>query len=246
MWWSLTQLICLKLRFSNSFFLFQRWLYVPMLPFYFTEPTRTLKQMSTTQWWPRHLTHNSIHIHTMKPTVNCPPSLRWMGLIALRHPHLLPPAQNRREKGMMEDELKMRGKDLVLTTLTTVITIQMVGAITALLTLCPTTAMANPLHPGVTVDIVPLRDIYKAMWVHCMTPEIRRRTWCWGGALCPGQLQRGWHRGKAPWPSCSSGLTRGGAWPPRRTSTGRSVENSITLVLFLFRYSSKLLCAPSQ
>lgn len=198
-------------------------------PSNFTEQTQTPLLSSTTPWWLRHPTHkrNSIHTHkhTIKLTVTCPPTLTSTGSAALRHPHPPPPAPIRREKRMTEDEekVKMKGVDLVLTTAPTQITIQMVGATMALATPCPTTAMTN-LHPGVTVNIVPLRDTQRGVPGHCMTPGSSRRTWCWGGALCPGQLQKGWPRGRAPWPNCSSGSTSGEAWPPRRTSTGRSVE----------------------
>lgn len=105
--------------------------------------------------------HSSIHTHkhTMKVTVTCPPTLKQMGSTTWRHLNPPPPAPINREKRMTENEekvdkkVKMKGGDLVLTT---PLTIQMVGETTALATPCPT--IANPLYPGVTVDIVPLRD----------------------------------------------------------------------------------------
>lgn len=184
--------------------------------------------MSPTPWWPRHMTHNIIHTHkhTMKIRVTCLPPLRSTGSTALRHPHSLPPSQIRREQRMMEGEEKamMKGGDLVLTTSLTQITIQMVVATTGLAKPCHTTAIANPFHLGVTVAIVSLRNPQRGLLAHRITPESSKRMWCWGGALCPGHPQRGWPRGRVPWPSCSSGSTSGGAWLPRRTSTGRSLE----------------------
>lgn len=73
----------------------------------------------------------------------------------------------------VEEKAKMKGEDLVLTTPLTQITIQMVGT-TALAKPCPTTAIANPLQPGVTVDIVPLRDTQRRV----LALGSSRRMWC--------------------------------------------------------------------
>lgn len=98
------------------------------------------------------------------------------------HPHPPPLAPIRRERRTMGDnvkaEVKMKVEDLVVAKLLSQTTTQMAGATTVLPTPCPTTATANPLHPGVTADIMPLRDILKGVSAQHTTPRSNRRTWC--------------------------------------------------------------------
>lgn len=76
-----------------------------------------------------------------------------------------------------EEKVKMKGGDLALTTPSTLITIQMVGTTMDLAVPCRTTAIANPLHPGATVPIVPFRDTQRGVPAHLRTPGSSRRTW---------------------------------------------------------------------
>lgn len=68
-----------------------------------------------------------------------------------------------------EEKVKMKEEDLVETMRLTQVTIQMAGATMALATAGHTTAIANPHHPGVTVDPEPLRDTQRGVSARHMT-----------------------------------------------------------------------------
>lgn len=82
-------------------------------------------------------------------------------------------------------------------------------------------------HQEHTVDS---RDSQRV--AHHMILKISRRTWCFGEALGIGQHQNGRHKGRAPWPSCSSGSTSVGLGRHRTTSAGTNASVNLEVKQF--------------
>lgn len=184
MCWQLTQLrcfaskqrqemLCLKTKMPvYVVHLFSCFLFSSNL----TEWTGMLRLISTTPWWPRNPTNNSIHTHkhTMRIIVTCLLTLKSMGLTAFRHPHPSPPSQIKWKNTMREGVRKamMMLEDLFLTTSLDQITIQMMATMTL------AKQHHCTLHPEVKVDIVPLRNTPSGMPVHRTIPRRdSRRMW---------------------------------------------------------------------